>query len=65
MRKIILNNLLKKEGKNENDIIKWAYYGYGFLNCLGECEISKLPSQVKYAKCFDIQDGVYCVDGAL
>lgn len=28
MRKIILNNLLKKEGKNENNIIKWAYYGY-------------------------------------
>ncbi len=65
MRAIILNNLLKKEGKTKDTVIKWAYYGYGFLNCTGENKVSELPPQVKYAKCFDIKDGTYCVDGAL
>lgn len=65
MKQIKLNNLLKREGKTDNDIIKWAYYGYGFLNCTGENKVSEIPAPVKFSKCFDIQDGVYCVDGAL
>ena len=65
MRQIKLNNLLKKEGKTSNDTIKWAYYGYGFLNCTGENKVSEIPAPVKNSKCFNIQDGVYYVDGAL
>ena len=65
MRKIILNNLLKREGKSSDTVIKWAYYGYGILNCTGESKISELPAQVKYAKCFGVEDNTYCVDGAL
>lgn len=65
MRKIILNNLLKRENKTPDTIIKWAYYGYGFLNCTGENKISELPPQVKFAKCFEVKNDIYCVDGAL
>lgn len=66
MRKITLINLLKKEGKTKDTVIDWAYYGYGFLHCVGKNKISELPPQVKYAKCFEITDsGMYKVDGAL
>ena len=65
MRKIKLINLLEREGKTNNDVIKWAYYGYGFLSCTGENKVSEIPGPVKISKCFDVRDGVYCVDGAL
>lgn len=65
MKNIELNKLLKREGKTGDDIVKWAYYGYGFLNCTGEDRISEIPAPVRYSKCFDVKDGVYCVDGAL
>lgn len=65
MRNIKLLNFLKREGKAENDVVKWAYYGYGFLSCTGENKVSDIPSPVAISKCFDIRDGVYCVDGAL
>lgn len=60
-----LQTLLNKNKVAKDTTIKWEYYGYGFLSCSGECKVSELPSQVKYAKCFEVSDGVYRVDGAL
>lgn len=57
-----LSVLLKQEGKTEEDTIKWAYYGYGFLNCEGECKIKDLPADVKYSKCFKTERETYKYD---
>ena len=65
MKKIKLQTKLKQDGKNPVDVIKWAYYGYGFLHCTGECPVNKLPVQVKYAVFTQMHGDVYCVDGAL
>ena len=65
MKLIRLDELLNKQQVNPNTVIKWAYYAYGFLSVSGECKRKELPVQVKYAKCFDVTNDVYCVDGAL
>ena len=60
-----LSTLLNSEGRDPNETIKWAYFGYGFLSAEGECAIKDLPIDVSLAKCFKVENGVYCVDGAL
>ena len=65
MKKIRLQTKLKQDGKTKKDKIKWAYYGYGYLNCSGECLVKDLPYQVKSAVFTKIDNGIYCVDGAL
>ena len=65
MKNIKLQTKLRQDGKQSGDVIKWAYYGYGFLNCTGECKVDKLPLQVKNAVFTEKQGDVYCVDGAL
>ena len=65
MANIKLQTKLRQDGKKADDVIKWAYYGYGFLNCTGECTVNKLPPQVKNAVFTEKQGDVYCVDGAL
>lgn len=65
MEPIKLETLLNKEKVGKDDIVRWAYFGYGFLNCTGEHPRKNLPKEVLYAKCFDKQDGRYFVDGAL
>ena len=65
MKQERLGTLLRREGKLADDVIEWAYYAYGFLSCTGKSKVSELPAPVKFGKCFEIQNGVYCVDGAL
>lgn len=62
---IKLISLLDKEKVDKNDVVKWAYFAYGYLNCTGEHKRINLPKQVLYAKCFEKRGNVYYVDGAL
>ena len=65
-RPVVLKNLLKKNNFKDTDSIRWAYYGYGILNCAGECEVKDLPIDVKLARCFRYEDdNLFRVDGAL
>lgn len=65
MKKIKLQAKLRQDGKQADDVIKWAYYGYGFLSCSGTCKVKDLPPQVKFSVFTEMQSDVYCVDGAL
>lgn len=65
MKKIKLQTKLRQDGKKRDDVILWRYYGYGILNCEGECMIKDLPPQVKYAVFTEMNGDIYCVDGAL
>lgn len=65
MKKIKLQTKLRQDGKKPDDVILWAYFAYGFLNCRGECMIKDLPYEVKNAVFTEMQGDVYCVDGAL
>ena len=63
--KMKLQTKLKKDGKQPQDKIKWAYYGYGILNCTGENTVKELPYEVKNAGFTKMNGETYCVDGAL
>ena len=65
MKRIKLQTKLRQDGKKPDDVVLWAYYGYGILNCQGECMIKDLPAQVKYAVFTKMNGDIYCVDGAL
>ena len=64
-KKMKLQTKLKKDGKQPQDKIKWAYYGYGILNCTGENTVKELPYEVKNAGFTEMNGETYCVDGAL
>lgn len=62
---LLLKTVLKRENKAENDNIRWAYFGYGIYSCEGENKVKDIPFDVLNSKCFKVENGYYCVDGAL
>lgn len=65
MKKITLQKKLMQDGKKDDDVIEWAFFAYGLLNCTGKCSVKKLPHQVKLSIFVGKKDNFYCVDGAL